>query len=430
MQEPIDFLWIIVCSALVFLMQAGFLCLESGLTRSKNSINVAIKNLADFCLTTFIYWLFSFALMFGISTNGIFGTTGFAIDFQSTPMMAGAFFVFQVMFCGASVTIISGAIAERIKFGAYLLITLVIAGLVYPVFGHWAWAGLDQGVANGWLNSKGFIDFAGSTVVHSVGGWAALAILLIIGSRHGRFNENGKAIPIKHSSLSQATLGTVLLFIGWLGFNGGSTLALNSQVSLIIVNTVIAGSVGACSAGLLGYAVQNKLNVTQFMNGCLGGLVAITAGCFAVSTPAAVMIGLVGGMIVIGVEQFLEYQQIDDAVGAIPVHLGAGIWGTLAVGLYGDLEVLATGLTRFEQVQVQFLGIASCAVWTLGVTYSLMFLINKIYPIRVSLPHEIIGLNVSEHGVVEENLADENLSDKNVPKDLNAKEDVNSLKVI
>jgi Amt family ammonium transporter len=402
MQQQLDLLWIIVCSALVFLMQAGFLCLESGLTRNKNSINVAIKNLADFCLSTFVYWMFSFSLMFGGSFYGLWGNSGYLLDFQTTPMMAGAFFVFQVMFCGASVTIISGAIAERIKFGAYLIITFVIAGIVYPIFGHWAWAGLDQGATNGWLNSLGFIDFAGSTVVHSVGGWAALAILLIIGARHGKFSESGKSLPIKHSSLSQATLGTVLLFIGWLGFNGGSTLAFNAQVSVIIVNTVIAGSVGACSAGLLGYAVQSKLNVTQFMNGCLGGLVAITAGCFAVSTPTAVLIGAVGGMIVIGVEQYLEYLQIDDAVGAIPVHLGAGVWGTLAVGLYGDLDILSTGLTRFEQIEVQLLGIFSCGVWTLGVTYSLLYLVNKVYPIRVDLSHEIAGLNASEHGVLED----------------------------
>jgi len=403
MQQQLDLLWIIVCSALVFLMQAGFLCLESGLTRNKNSINVAIKNLADFCFSTFIYWVFSFSLMFGSSFYGLWGNSGYLLDFQTTPMMAGAFFVFQVMFCGASVTIISGAIAERIKFGAYLIITFVIAGIVYPIFGHWAWAGLDQGVTNGWLNSLGFIDFAGSTVVHSVGGWAALAVLLIIGARHGKFSESGKSLPIKHSSLSQATLGTVLLFIGWLGFNGGSTLAFNAQVSVIIVNTVIAGSVGACSAGLLGYAVQSKLNVTQFMNGCLGGLVAITAGCFAVSTPTAVLIGAVGGMIVIGVEQYLEYLQIDDAVGAIPVHLGAGVWGTLAVGLYGDLDILSTGLTRFEQIEVQLLGVFSCGVWTLGVTYSLLYLVNKIYPLRVDLAHEIAGLNASEHGVLEDN---------------------------
>lgn len=402
LQTQLDFFWIIVCSALVFIMQAGFLCLESGLTRNKNSINVAIKNLADFCLTTFIFWLFSFALMFGTTFNGYIGTSLFAVDFQTTSMMAGAFFVFQVMFCGASVTIISGAIAERIKFGAYLVITLVIAGLVYPVFGHWAWGGLDQGITSGWLNSLGFIDFAGSTVVHSVGGWASLAILLIVGSRHDRFDADGKSIDIKHSSLSQATFGTVLLFIGWIGFNGGSTLALNDQVAVIVVNTVISGSVGACSAGLLGYAVQSKLNVTQFMNGCLGGLVAITAGCFAVTTPNTVIIGLVGGMIVIGVEQFLEYMQIDDAVGAIPVHLGAGIWGTLAVGLYGDLDILATGLSRIEQIEVQLYGIVSCGIWVVGTTYSILWIVNKFYPLRVSLAHEIMGLNQAEHGVSED----------------------------
>ena len=408
MQQQLDFLWIIVCSALVFIMQAGFLCLESGLTRRKNSINVAIKNLADFCLTTFIFWLFSFSIMFGSSYLGLIGNSGYALDFQNEPMMLGAFFLFQVMFCGASVTIISGAIAERIKFSAYLIITLLIAGLVYPVFGHWAWAGVDQGLTSGWLNSQGFVDFAGSTVVHSVGGWASLAILLIIGARHGRF-KNGKDTPVKNSSLSQATLGCVLLFIGWLGFNGGSTLALSENVSVIVINTLVSGAVGACAAGVLGYAVQRHLNVTQFMNGCLGGLVSITAGCFAVSTPSAVLIGLVGGMIVIGVEQLLIHYQIDDAVGAIPVHLGAGIWGTLAVGLYGDLDILATGLDRVEQINIQLVGIVCCAVWTLGVTYSLLWLLNKVFTLRVPIEEELIGLNLAEHGISEEGLT-ENLS--------------------
>jgi Amt family ammonium transporter len=405
MQQQLDFLWIIICSALVFIMQAGFLCLESGLTRRKNSINVAIKNLADFCLTTFVFWLFSFAIMFGSSYQGLWGLSGYALDFQNISKMTGAFFLFQVMFCGASVTIISGAIAERIKFSAYLIITLLIAGLVYPVFGHWAWAGVEKGITSGWLNSLGFIDFAGSTVVHSVGGWASLAILLIIGSRHGRF-KNGKDTPLKNSSLSQATLGCVLLFVGWLGFNGGSTLALSDNVSVIVINTVISGAVGACSAGVIGYAVQRHLNVTQFMNGCLGGLVSITAGCYAVTTPTAALIGLIGGIVVIGVEQLLAHYHIDDAVGAIPVHLGAGIWGTLAVGLYGDLDILATGLDRIDQISIQLLGIISCAFWTLGITYSLLWLLNKVFTLRVTLEEELVGLNLAEHGITEEGYSD------------------------
>lgn len=398
MQANIDILWIIISSALVFMMQAGFLCLESGLTRKKNSINVAIKNLADFCLATVAFWLIGFGLMFGVTEKGLFGTSGFFIDFVEKSPFNSAFFIFQVMFCGAAVTIMSGAVAERMKFSSYLIVAYIVSSLIYPVFGHWAWAGLDEAETNGWLNSLGFIDFAGSTVVHSIGGWVSLAVLVIIGPRHGRFTESGKANRIAPSNLSLATLGSVLLFIGWMGFNGGSTLAFNDQVPLILINTVIAGAVGAISAGLLGYAVQNRLNVTQFMNGCLGGLVAITANCFAVTTPIAVLIGLVGGMIAIGVEELLENLGIDDAVGAIPVHLGAGIWGTLAVGLYGDLEILGTGLSRIEQIGVQLLGIISCGLWAFGVSYALLRVVNYFHRLRVPADHERIGLNLTEHG--------------------------------
>jgi len=401
-QHGLDFLWIILCSGLVFLMQAGFLCLESGLTRRKNSINVAIKNLADFCLTTVVFWVVGFGLMFGATREGWFGTSEFILDFSLQSPFFSVFFLFQVMFCGAAVTIMSGAIAERMKFSSYLIVTVAVSALIYPSFGHWAWAGLNDGTTNGWLNSMGFVDFAGSTVVHSVGGWMSLAVLLIIGPRRGRFAADGTPQKIHPSNLPLATLGTVFLFIGWLGFNGGSTLALNDQVANVLVNTVIAGSVGAVSAGLLGYAIQNRLNVTQFMNGCLGGLVAVTANAFAVTTPVAALIGLVGGMIVIGVEELLEHYRIDDAVGAIPVHLGAGIWGTLAVGLYGNLDILGTGLTRMEQVGVQLLGVVVCGLWVFGVGYILMKAVNRVYPLRVSAEHEDVGLNLAEHGELEE----------------------------
>ena len=389
-------------AALVFLMQAGFLCLESGLTRRKNSINVAVKNLADFCLTTIVFWLFAFGLMFGASWHGWVGVSDFSLDFLNVDPFYSSFFIFQVMFCGAAVTIMSGAAAERMRFSSYLIATFVVSAVIYPVIGHWSWAGLDKGEANGFLNSLGFVDFAGSTVVHSVGGWVSLALLLIVGPRRGRFDADGKPQRIRPSNLPLATLGVMFLFIGWLGFNGGSTLAFNDQVPFIVVNTVIAGSIGAISAGLLGYAVQNRLNVTQFMNGCLGGLVAITANCFAVTTPVAALIGLVGGMIAIGVEEFLEFMKIDDAVGAIPVHLGAGIWGTLAVGLYGDLEILGTGLTRVEQIGVQLLGIGVAAVWAFGLTYIILKLVNNFHRLRVSADHEDIGLNLAEHGEVED----------------------------
>jgi len=400
--SDLDFLWIVFCGFLVLFMQAGFLCLESGLTRRKNSVNVAAKNLADFCVTTVVFWIVGFGIMFGLSEGGWFGTDRMLLDFSGQERMVGAFFFFQLMFCGAAVTIMSGAAAERMRLVFYLVISVLISGLIYPVFGHWAWGGLDTGQNHGWLRAVGFIDFAGSTVVHSVGGWVAVAVLLIIGPRRGRFSADGKPQRIPPSNLALTALGGLFLLTGLLGFNSGSTLALDDRVPGILINTILAGAVGAISAGFLGFAVQNRLNVTQFVNGCLAGLVAITAGCFAVSTPIACLVGLVGGMISIGGEELLEYLGIDDAVGAIPVHLGAGIWGTLAVGLYGDLETLGTGLTRAEQIGAQGLGIVSCAVWTFGVAYILLRLFNAVVPLRVSAEHEDMGLNLSEHGECED----------------------------
>jgi len=397
--REIDILWVALCSVLVFIMQGGFLCLESGLTRSKNNINVAIKNLADFCLTTIVFWLVGYSLMFGSTYFGWFGTGLYLLDFSSENTTQTIFFVFQVMFCGAAVTIISGVVAERLKFGSYLMVAILVSGLIYPVAGHWAWGGFGGGEGNGFLADMGFIDFAGSTVVHSVGGWSALALLMITGSRIGRFKNGSTIAP---SNLPLATLGVILLFVGWLGFNGGSTLALNKQVPLILVNTIIGGSCGALAAGGLSYAVNQKINVTQIMNGALGGLVAITANCFAVSTPIAALIGLIGGMVVVFSETVMISYKLDDAVGAIPVHLGAGIWGTIATGMYGDLEVLGTGLSRFEQISVQLFGVLVYGIWSFGAAYVLFAVLNRIVNLRVSAEHEIAGLNLSEHGVTAE----------------------------
>jgi Amt family ammonium transporter len=394
-----DVLWVIVAAALVFLMQVGFLCLETGFTRVKNNVNVASKNLTDFCLSSIVFWAIGFGLMFGLSRDDLFGTTYFRHDFSAEGIGFTAFFIFQVMFCGTAVTIISGAVAERMKFIAYLLMTVLVSGLVYPVFGHLVWGGLYTGSPVGLLAKEGFYDFAGSTVVHSVGGWAALAILVIIGARHGRFDRKGESAVFRPSSMPMAALGTLLLFIGWMGFNGGSTLSFDGQVPKILLNTLLAGSAGALSAGVLAFSVASRLDAVQFMNGCLGGLVAITAGANVMSQEMALLVGAIGGMMIIAAEEILEYFGIDDAVGAIPVHLAAGIWGTLAVGLYGDLELIGTGLSRGEQILAQGKGVVLCAVWTFPVTYIIMRLVNRIYPLRVSLEDEIRGLNLSEHGI-------------------------------
>ena len=296
-----DILWVVVAAGMVFMMQVGFLCLETGFTRTKNSVNVASKNLTDFCLSSIVFWVVGFGLMFGESRLDLFGTSLFRHDFTSADYGFTAFFIFQVMFCGTAVTIISGAVAERMKFVAYLVMTAFVSGLIYPVYGHLAWNGLYEGAASGLLALDGFYDFAGSTVVHSVGGWAALAVLLIIGARHGRFDGGGGHNPFRPSSMPIAALGALLLFVGWMGFNGGSTLAFNEQVPMILVNTLLAGSAGAISAGSLGYSVSSRLDVGQFINGCLGGLVAITAGANVMSHEMALLIGVIGGMVVVAV---------------------------------------------------------------------------------------------------------------------------------
>lgn len=397
--SSVDTIWVILCAGLVFMMQAGFLCLETGFTRSKNNANVAVKNLTDFCLSSLVFWLVGFGLMFGVSRSGWFGASEFAADYAERDLPFTVFFVFQLMFCGAAVTIISGAVAERMKFGAYLLITAAVSGMIYPISGHWAWHGLLSGEGEGFLAVAGFYDFAGSTVVHSVGGWAALAALLVLGPRTGRFNGAGDGPSFIPSSLPLAALGTILLFIGWLGFNGGSTLALNEQVGTVLVTTVLGGAAGAVAAGFLAFGVTGRIDPGQFFNGCLGGLVAVTAGANVFATPMAIVAGAVGGMVVVACEELLKFFRVDDAVGAIPVHLGAGIWGTVAVGLYGDLTVIGTGLDRIEQIGVQLYGITVIGLWAFTTTYVVLALVNRVYPLRVSRENELRGLNYAEHGV-------------------------------
>ncbi len=400
----IDSLWVLVSAALVFLMQAGFLCLETGLTRTKNNINVAVKNLVDFGVTTMLFWLFGFALMFGPTINGLIGGAEFgrfAVSFDPqdpTSTSTLVFLVFQIMFCGTAVTIVSGAVAERMTFSSYIIITALISGLVYPVFGHWAWAGLDTGEFFGFLGERGFVDFAGSTVVHSVGGWAALAILLIIGPRSGRFPEGGHPQKIQGANIPLSALGVILLWVGWFGFNGGSVLAFNDRVIVIVTNTVIAGSAGMCVSMIVGWALRGRAEIDLVVNGILAGLVSITANCHAVTSIDAALIGGIGGVVMLIVDSLLVRFRIDDAVGAIPVHLGGGIWGTLAVGIFGQAEFLGSGLSRIDQIGAQVIGIMVCAVWTFVMVYIILSIINRMFPMRVSAEDEAIGLNISEHG--------------------------------
>ena len=397
-RSMLDAAWVLLCAGLVFLMQAGFMCLESGSTRAKNSINVAVKNLTDIGFSVVIFWAFGFAVMFGASKGGWVGSTGFMPSVGQEGLWPAAIFVFQAMFCGATVTIVSGAVAERMRFAAYLLVAVLLAGIIYPLFGHWVWNGLITGAADGWLGRLGFVDFAGSTVVHSVAGWVALAAVLCIGPREGRFPTEGPPQKITGHNLPVAMLGTVLLWFGWFGFNGGSSLAMNDHVPGLLANTLLGGAAGMVAALSIGWPLRGRPDVDLVINGSLAGLVSITASCHVVSSSAAVVIGGIGGVVMLGVDMQLERWRIDDAVGTIPVHAGGGVWGTVAVALFGKAELLPTGLDRLAQLSIQLLGVLVAFVWAFSVASIVLRLANRVFRLRVTPEQEHIGLNVSEHG--------------------------------
>ncbi len=388
-------LWMTLCAAFVMLMQGGFCLLESGFCRAKNSINVALKNLVDFCVAAVAFFLFGYAMMFGDSWHGLVGYTQFAMADSPTPWL-WAFFLFQLVFCGTATTIISGAVAERIRFSNYLLISLVVSGVVYPLFGHWAWGGTVEGTGTGWLKALGFIDFAGSTVVHSVGGWVALAAAIVLGPRIGRFS--GGAKKMHGHNLPMATFGAMLLWFGWFGFNGGSTLAVNGDIPRILVNTNLSAAMAGIIALLLTCCTEKRPNVGLVVNACLAGLVGITAACQVVTPLMSLIIGAVSGIICVLGSYLLERLKIDDAVGAVPVHALGGAWGTLAVALFADPAAWANGNTFWQQLSVQCLGIGVCFAWAFGGGVVAISLLNYFWPLRVDRRSEVHGLNVSEHG--------------------------------
>ena len=328
-QSNADYVWTLVAAALVFFMQAGFAMVEAGFTRAKNAINIMMKNLMDFSMGTLAFWAIGFGLMFGAS-SGWLGTNGFFLsDFTvgGDPWVL-AFWMFQVVFAATAATIVSGAMAERTKFSRYMIYSVVICGIIYPVFGGWAWGGLFHG--GGWLEKLGFIDFAGSTVVHSVGGWAALAGAIVLGPRIGKFTKDGKVKPILGHNLPLAALGVFILWLGWFGFNPGSTTAASKDIAMIFVNTNLAAAAGAVLAMFTSWMRIGKPDIGMSLNGALAGLVAITAGCANVTPLSAVIIGAVAGIIVVLAVFFFDKIKVDDPVGAISVHGVNGAWGTLA----------------------------------------------------------------------------------------------------
>ncbi len=391
--EALDIAWILVAAALVMFMQAGFSSLESGSVRTKNSVNVAAKNFADFALTAAVFWAFGFALMFGDTVGGWFGSSDLFFS-ETAGAFLMAFFIFQIGFAGTATTIMSGAVAERMKFSGYLIMALIMSAVIYPVYGHWAWGSLAGGEA-GWLEDRGFVDFAGSTVVHSIGGWMALAGVIIIGPRLGRFGKD--SVAIHGHDIPIVTLGVFILWLGWFGFNGGSTLGLTNEVPAIIVATTISGAFGGLVAMAMSWRMGGHVDVATMMNGSLAGLVGVTASANIVSIADAAIIGGISGVVMYGVTVLLERLEIDDVVGAVPVHLGAGIWGTLAVALFGNPEAWG-GDGRLSQLGVQATGVFAGFVWAFGLGFLLLWLINRRFPLRIDPEGERIGLNVAEHG--------------------------------
>ena len=388
--------WVVLCAALVMLMQGGFCLLEAGFSRAKNSINVAIKNLIDFCISAPVYWALGFGLMFGDSWHGLIGTSRFVPGNESTPWLQ-AFLLFQLVFCGTATTIISGAVAERIRFSGYLIISLWVSAVMYPVLGHWAWAGGLEGTQAGWLGRMGFVDFAGSTVVHSLGGWLSLAAVLVVGPRLGRFDRDRPSINGHNVTL--ATFGAILLWFGWFGFNAGSTLAIDDRVPRILINTNLAAAAGGVAALFFTWLRERRPNVSAAINGVLAGLVSVTASCHAVSPVSALVIGVLGGVLSVLATWGLERLRIDDVVGAVPVHAVGGIWGTLAVGLLGNPELLGTGLSCGEQILAQLTGIVACGLWAFGGGWAAFSVLNRVWPLRVDAAAELQGLNIAEHGI-------------------------------
>jgi len=404
----INTVWTLLAAFLVFFMQAGFAMVEAGFTRAKNAANIMMKNLMDFSIGSIAYWLVGFGIMFGASASGLFGTTGFFLSAANPGTNEGlwqfAFWIFQAVFAATAATIVSGSMAERTKFSSYLIYSVFITALIYPVVGHWIWGG-------GWLASKGMVDFAGSTVVHSVGGWAALAGALLLGPRLGKYNKDGSSNAIPGHNIPLASLGVFILWFGWFGFNAGSTTSgTNLSIATIAVTTNLAAAAAAITAMFTAWKRFGKPDTSMALNGALAGLVAITAGCAVVSPLSAIIIGAIAGILVVLSVEFIDkVLRIDDPVGAISVHGVCGAFGTLAVGLFaqssygnssgvGDVNGLffGGGLSLFV---TQLIGVISVFVWVFGAAFVVFKIMKMTVGLRVSEEEELKGLDIGEHGM-------------------------------
>lgn len=385
----VDMMWVMFGAVLVFLMHAGFAMVETGFTRSKNALNILMKNMLTVAISSVLYFVIGFALMFGDSSGGFIGTSGFFLNGQSDQM---SFFVFQIVFAATCATIISGAVAERMKLSSYMLLTIVMVAVIYPVVGHWIWGG-------GWLSELGFVDFAGSTVVHLTGALGAVVAVSFLGARLGKYGKDGSVNAIQGHNIPLGALGVFILWFGWFGFNGGSTLAADpSLVPSIIATTLMSASCGVLSSALYTKLRYKRIDASLTLNGALAGLVGITAGTANVSIPGAIVIGLISGVILVEAVNIIDSKmKLDDPVGAITVHGVCGIWGTLAVGLFDTANGLFYGGDA-QLLGVQAIGILAVMAWTMGTVGIFLFLLTRITSIRVSSEEEIAGLDFAEHG--------------------------------
>ncbi|MCK7591422.1 ammonium transporter [Subsaxibacter sp. CAU 1640] len=389
-------LWMMICIALVFIMHLGFSLLEIGLTRAKNTINILFKNVMVVIIGLLTYTLIGFSLMYPGEdfAGGVIGFNSFGLNLPANGLTADYYngqytywteFLFQAMFAATAATIVSGAVAERIKLSTFLIFSTIYVGLVYPIVGMWKWGG-------GFLNTLGFYDFAGSTLVHSVGGWGALIAIWLLGSRIGKFKE-GKISIIPGHNIPLATAGVFLLWFGWFGFNGGSVLSADpGATSLVLVTTCLAAAAGGFSAALTSFLRYKENDLSMVLNGILGGLVGITAGADQMGVVDAILIGLVSGVIIVFAVAIIDRLRLDDPVGAVSVHLVCGIWGTLAVGIFGNLA-------SWSQLTNQLIGIMAIGAFCCLTSFIILFALKKLVGLRVSAQEEVEGLDIHEHGM-------------------------------
>ena len=395
--------WMMMCTALVFFMHLGFSLLEAGMTRQKNTINILFKNLFIICGGLLVYYIVGFGLMYPGDFNGYIGFAGFGLDIPDNGVLStyadGGYtywtdFLFQGMFAATAATIVSGAVAERIKIHSFMLFSILYLAVVYPIVGSWQWGGgFLSSIGEVFGNEGGFHDFAGSTLVHSVGGWAALIVVMILGPRLGKFDANGKSKAIPGHNIPLATTGVLILWLGWFGFNGGSVLNADPALtSLVLVTTSLSAAAGGFGAFIVSSIKFKNFDVTMFMNGILGGLVGITAGADLMSPLESIFIGLISGALVVFAVSWIDRLKLDDPVGAIAVHLFCGVWGTLAVGIFGDKAGLS-------QLLYQSVGILAIGLFCCVFAYLFAILVNSIFGIRVSKREEVEGLDIFEHGM-------------------------------